>query len=375
MTSPFQSRVLIVDDDHQTLVSTAGALNKLSIKIDKASNAKEAIYLIGKQKYALMIFDVHMPEMDGFQLADIIKNGYHNQRTPIIFVSGVYFDEFSIFKGYRNGAVDYLTKPINNEILESKVQVFLELENTRLQLEEARNKVQETLENKTLFLGKVSHEIRNPLGLLISIIDQMGENIQPDELKDYMKILKSSSEHMSRLLDDLVDFSKMEVETIELESRKFNLREEIKHIIQAFQTSSHISKNKYSYEIQDNIPDEMIGDITRYRQIIFNLLGNANKLTNEGKIKLTISTIKIGRTFVELCTQITDNGIGMTDEEMKQLFIPFSQSRDDISRKYGGSGLGLAIAKKLSEMMGGQIQVESEKKKGSDFSFSVRFEI
>jgi len=121
------------------------------------------------------------------------------------------------------------------------------------------------------------------------------------------------------------------------------------------------------------IPDFLLGDITRYKQIIYNLLGNANKFTNGGEIHLEVKTISSTTDSIFLSTEIHDNGIGMSPEEQIELFKPFSQSNQSITRKYGGSGLGLAIAKKLSALLGGDIQLKSEKGKGTSFVFTAKF--
>lgn len=375
MPSEIKHRILIVDDDKQNLVSIAGALKHLDAEIDTTSNAKKAIYMISQQTYALMIFDIQMPEMDGYRLAEIIQNGYHNNKTPIIFISGVYFDEFSVFRGYRSGGVDYLTKPLNTEILISKVKVFLELERTRKELELERAKTQKALEDKTLFVAKVSHEIRNPLGVIISIIDLMDDDLKADELLEYIKIMRSSSKHMNRLLDDLVDYTRIEMGGITLEKAKFNLRNEIEYLKKAYEIQSKASKNTFTFHVDTNIPETINGDITRYKQIVYNLLGNADKFTSEGQVSLAISVLHKDKTNIQLLTEVKDNGIGMTVQEQEELFKPFSQSNQSITRKYGGSGLGLTIAKKLSQLMGGDIQLKSEEGKGSCFSFAVKFQL
>lgn len=368
-------KILIVDDDKQNLISISGALNHLEADIDTTTKAKEAIYMINNQVYALLIFDVHMPEMDGYQLAEIIQSGYHNSKTPIIFISGVFFDEFSIFKGYRTGAVDYLTKPLNMEILQSKVKVFLELEKARKEIETERAKTQQALEEKTLFVAKVSHEIRNPLGVIISIIDLLDDDLAPKDSQDYLNILKSSSDQMIRLLNDLVDYTQVEVGNIVLEKKSFHLKNEIALLIKAFDIQSKVSKNQFSFSIDDDIPINLIGDITRYKQIIYNLLGNANKFTSQGNIHLKIKKLKETPHKILISTEVHDNGIGMSAEEQEELFKPFSQSNQSITRKYGGSGLGLAIAKKLSVLLGGDIELNSEKAKGSSFIFTAWFNI
>ncbi|MFK5891525.1 MAG: ATP-binding protein [Flavobacteriaceae bacterium] len=160
---------------------------------------------------------------------------------------------------------------------------------------------------------------------------------------------------------------------IVLEKAKFNLRKEIEYVNKAFNIQTITSKNTFSFSIEHQIPDTIIGDITRYKQIIYNLLGNANKFTSNGEISLNISIVEKTESSILLLTQVKDNGIGMDNHEQEELFKPFSQSNQSITRKYGGSGLGLTIAKKLSQVMGGDIQLKSEKGKGSCFRFTILF--
>lgn len=369
-----EPRVLVVDDDKQNLLQISASLSNLDAEIDSTTQAKEAIYLINRHSYAVMIFDVNMPEMDGFELAEIIHSGYANSRTPIIFISGVFFDEMSVFKGYRSGAVDYLTKPLNHNILVSKVQVFLKLYGIfqDLQVEKAKNI--KALEDKTMAIGTISHEIRNPLGALSSVLDVLYTECTEDEMKTYLNIMKSSADHMNRLLTDLVDYTKIESGHIVLEKTKFEIRKEIELLVESFKYQTSISKNDFQYTIDENVPQFLLGDITRYKQILFNLLGNANKFTKNGSIQLNLSCEKCTSDSILLLTKVADSGIGMTAEEQKELFKPFSQSNKSINRKFGGSGLGLSIAKDLSRLLGGDILLNSEKGKGSTFSFTSKFQ-
>ncbi len=372
---PHSPRVLIVDDDKQNLVSLSAALSHLNVEIKTTTKAREAIYLINSHSFALLIFDVQMPEMDGYQLAEIIQSGYRNAKTPIIFISGVFYDEFSIFKGYRKGAVDYLTKPINIEIFQSKVRVFLELDLVRQEIEIERSKTIEALNEKNLAMGVMSHEIRNPLGVIINVINLLEDNNMDDDSKTYFKILSSASKHMSNLLNDLVDFSKIESGLVLLENTTFNLHDEVQLLLQSFHINQIIDNNTFSLEFDQQIPQILRGDITRYKQILYNLLGNANKFTSNGQIIIKISQTQRIDNKVSLLTQITDNGIGMTEEELKDIFKPFSQSNQTITRKYGGSGLGLTISKQLAELLGGKLLVESQKGIGSTFSFENPFDV
>lgn len=368
-------RVLIVDDDKQNLLQISAALAYLEAEVDTAPKAKEAIYLINSQSYAVMIFDVNLPEMDGFELADIIHSGYANTKTPIIFISGVFFDEMSVFKGYRTGAVDYLTKPLNMNILISKVQVFLDLNNmyNELQLEKAKSL--KALEEKTMAIGTVSHEIRNPLSTITGIIDVLETECENSELKTYLHLIKSSSNHMNHLLSDLTDYTKIETGRVVLENISFDLREEVDVIVSSFRFQTNISQNEFTYDINDEVPKILVGDITRFNQIIYNLLGNANKFTREGHIHLSIEVDQISKNSLILLTKVSDNGIGMTEEEQQDLFTPFFQGNTSITRKYGGSGLGLSISKELSKILGGDIHLTSKKGEGSTFSFTSRFKM
>ncbi len=372
---PHNPRVLIVDDDKQNLVSLSAALSHLNVEIKTSTKAREAIYLINSHSFALLIFDVQMPEMDGYQLAEIIQSGYRNAKTPIIFISGVFYDEFSIFKGYRKGAVDYLTKPINIEIFQSKVRVFLELDLVHQEIEIERSKTIEALNEKNLAMGVISHEIRNPLGVIINVINLLEDNNMDEDSKIYFKILSSASKHMSNLLNDLVDFSKIESGLVLLENTTFNLHDEVQLLLQSFHINQIIDNNTFSLEFDQQIPQILRGDITRYKQILYNLLGNANKFTSNGQITIKISQTQRIDNKVSLLTQITDNGIGMTEDELKDIFKPFSQSNQTITRKYGGSGLGLTISKQLAELLGGKLMVESQKGIGSTFSFENPFDV
>lgn len=365
---------MVVDDDKQNLLQISAALANLETKIDSTTEAKEAIYMINSYTYAVMIFDVHMPEMDGFELAEIIQSGYANTRTPIIFISGVFFDEMSVFKGYRTGAVDYLTKPLNMNILVSKVQIFLQLNKMYRELELEKAKSLKALDDKTMAIGTISHEIRNPLGALTSILDILESENTDSEITTYLRIMKSSADHMNRLLTDLVDYSKIETGHIVLEKTSFDIRKEIEMIVASFRFQTDISNNAFDFTIDDEVPAQLVGDITRYKQILYNLLGNANKFTQNGSIELSISVENTMQKNINLVTRVKDNGIGMNKEEQKELFRPFSQSNKSINRRFGGSGLGLSIAKELSKLLGGDIHLESEKGKGSVFSFSCKFQ-
>lgn len=158
-----------------------------------------------------------------------------------------------------------------------------------------------------------------------------------------------------------------------METVSFNIRKEIDTIVHSFRFQTNISQNEFTYQIHDDVPEILEGDITRFAQIIYNLLGNANKFTREGQIHLSVEVEQTTPKHLHILTKVRDNGIGMTEEEQKDLFMPFSQSNKSIHRKYGGSGLGLSISKELSKILGGDIHLTSKKGEGSTISFTSKF--
>ncbi len=227
----------------------------------------------------------------------------------------------------------------------------------------------------TDLFANVTHELRTPINGIMGFSNNLLETqLNPEQLED-IKIIKKCCDNMNAIIGDILDFSKIANNKLSLEHRSFNFREFIHHIIEVNSVQLNDKGLKAIVDISDDIPEIVVGDELRLSQIINNLLSNAIKFTSVGHVGLKVTMISQIRQEIELFFMVIDTGIGISVEEKDKLFKSFSQVDSSISRRFGGTGLGLSISKRLVEAMNGTIQVESEKNKGSIFSFSAHLGI
>lgn len=224
---------------------------------------------------------------------------------------------------------------------------------------------------KSQFLAHVSHEIRTPLNGLIGFLGLMGKTRIDNVQQDYLRICETSSQTLLAIINDILDLSKIEAGKLSIECLAFDLGDLIEQCILFYTPNAQSKGLRLILEIDRGLPANLMGDPSRIRQILANLLGNAIKFTHSGAITVTVKHLHggDGSAHVEIC--VADTGIGMTDEQLGQLFQPFSQGDASITRRYGGTGLGLAISHRLVELMNGTIAVESAAGKGSRFTISL----
>jgi PAS domain S-box-containing protein len=228
---------------------------------------------------------------------------------------------------------------------------------------------------KSEFLANMSHEIRTPMNGIMGMTDLALDACPIPELQEYLSNIKISAQALLKILNNILDFSKIEAEKIELEAIPFQLHHFIHEII-SVQTLQACEKNlELIFDISPDIPQHLIGDSGRLRQIITNLISNAIKFTKKGEIRLTVAEESRSHTRSMLHFTVSDSGIGIPKSKQKQIFQAFSQADGSTTRQYGGTGLGLSISSQLVKLMGGQIWVESKPGKGSEFHFTVKFEI
>ena len=225
---------------------------------------------------------------------------------------------------------------------------------------------------KSDFLAMMSHEIRTPLNGIIGMTSILLERCLGAGDRDCVETIRKSGETLLTIVDDVLDFSKIEADRLELECVDFELREAIEETLQMMEDAAARKSIRLLARMGAALPKIVCGDIVRLRQILLNLLSNAIKFTSVGTVELTVDMTASSRTEYELRFAITDQGIGISKEQQAKLFQPFTQAEASTARRFGGTGLGLSICRRLAEMMGGDIHVESECGKGSCFWFTIK---
>ena len=376
MTTPQQEPVyfLLVDDLEENLLALEGLLRREGLVMLKARSGQQALELLLQHEVALALLDVQMPGMDGFELAELMRSTERTRRVPIIFLTAGSADRQRRFRGYEAGAVDFLHKPIEPDIMRSKAEVFFELNRQQKQLEYQRDTLrqyadalQDADRRKDEFLATLAHELRNPLapirnGLQILRMAPTGET--SDKVRDMMD---RQLTHLVRLIDDLLDVSRVSQGKIDLRLADITLQSVLQSAIEVSRPLIDASNHTLTVDVPE-APVRLNADLTRLAQIISNLLNNAAKYTAEGgTIQLTVTT-----TEQEAVLTVKDNGLGIPPDMLPKVFELFTQVDRNLERSQGGLGIGLALVKRLVEMHGGSITAESPGlEQGSTFTLRL----
>jgi two-component system sensor histidine kinase/response regulator len=362
------AKILVVDDRNENLFAMEKILKVLQCEIYKAHSGNEALSLTLRHDFALILLDVNMPEMDGFELAELLRGNEETDNIPIIFVTAINKEDKSVFKGYESGAVDYLFKPVDTDILLSKVKVFLELNLKKKELEAIQVKLERSNENLNEFAQVVSHDLKNPLNVIMGLSELVlvkhGAGLS-EKGKESMQHIAKAADRMARLVTDLLEYAQVDATLTQYSPVDLNMI--IEDVI-----------NDLSLKIRETgALVELVGrlaiieaDRTQMYQLFLNIIDNGIKYHAIGRtpyVKIIMNPM-ISNGMCQIV--IEDHGIGMNLSVNNDIFQPFK--RLDSAKGFEGTGLGLATVKKILDLHQGTIEVDSVPGKGSRFHIQLK---
>jgi signal transduction histidine kinase len=365
---------LLVDDLEENLLSLEALLRRDGLVLLKARSGDEALELLLAHDVALALVDVQMPGLNGFELAELMRGNERTRGVPIIFVTAGNADSQRRFRGYEAGAVDFIHKPIEPDILRSKADVFFELHRQRQQIAAQRDELktrsdalEEADRRKDEFLATLAHELRNPLAPLRHGLDILRKNPDSTDAPEIRNMMDRQLVHLVRLIDDLLDVSRVSQGKIELRKERIQATDVIRSALES--SRQLIESAGHSLTIDE--PAEPIwldADLTRLGQVVGNLLNNAAKYTPEGgRIGLSLGT-----EGDEAVIAVSDNGLGIPADMQSKVFQLFAQVENHTDRARGGLGIGLALVKQLVALHDGSVSADSAGPgKGSVFTVRI----
>jgi signal transduction histidine kinase len=362
-------KILLVDDIPENLYTLECILMSDEREIIKVTSGQDALKIALQEDLSLIMLDVQMPEMDGFEVARILKSTNRTKKTPILFVTAISKEKKYMIQGLEEGAIDYLFKPLDMDITKAKVNTLLQFNDQQKELQMMNLELAQLNEQKNYFMGVASHDLRNPLCnilTLASFIEEETKDQLEDQHLDYLRIIISSSEQLLDMLNNLLDITKIETGKTALQLEETNICELIQNIVSEYHITASKKKITLEFSYNDKLPKINI-DTDQMNHVIGNLVSNAIKYSNENTNIEIIAELK--DQYIQI--SVIDQGQGIPEDEIKLLFGRFSKTSVKSTGGERSVGLGLNITKKVIESHGGQIWVKSKVGEGSTFAFTL----
>lgn len=360
-----KNSILIVDDNKENIKVLGLALKEKNYNLIVAFSGHNALEILDLTPIDLVLLDVMMPEMDGFEVCSRMKANPKTQDIPVIFITAL-TELDNIVRGFEVGGVDYITKPFKSNELYARVQTQLEIRNQKLKLEEQTLELKETIETRDKLYSLIAHDLRSPLANIKSILMAMTNNdISEDSFKQLIGALQKTTNETFELLENLLLWSRNKLSKLSPQKTSFSLHQVISDTVELLKNNA-IQKN-ITLDASYGEPVEIVADKNMISAVIRNLVSNAVKFTQkEGVIKITTS---VAEDNISIC--VTDNGIGISQVNLDKLF-----GKDGFFTTYGterekGSGLGLKLAWDFVRYHNGKIEAASTEGKGSTFTVTL----
>jgi len=375
--------VLIVDDENINIVTLTSILSPEYITYE-ASNGIEALKIAEEFMPDVILLDIVMPEMDGYEMLMELKESEKLRDIPVIIITALDSIE-SEEKALRLGAADYITKPfhsgivglrVNNQVkilardsIEQDLNIVLKL---KAELLAAKDQANAASKAKSEFLARMSHEMRTPMNAIMGMAQIAIASEDQDKIKKCLGEIYDASRHLMRLISNVLNVSGGN-DALSLSEAKFSFDSVIAYVSERVLSEAKEKQQRLVMNVDRSVPGMLIGDERRIAQVMIHLLRNAVKFSpKNSEINLRVSVQDKEDELVVIRVEVTDNGIGISEEHKNRLFSLFEQGDGSRTRKHGGIGVSLALSKYIVEMMGGEIWVESELGKGSKFIFTVK---
>jgi signal transduction histidine kinase len=355
------SGILIVDDSALNLTAYEAALAPLGREVTLVNSGEEALAKLLEQDFALILLDVSMPGLSGLETARLIRGRPRTSGVPLIFISGQSWNDDIVLDAYRLGALDFLTKPVQAEVLRTKARLYLQLQERTLELVKRTSELlaadrlhaadKAEHERKDELIALLGHELRNPLAVMSSALDVIA--LREGALSRELLILQRQVRHLARMVDDLVDVSRLRHGAIQFTPATVSLAVAVAEAVDMVRPL--IDTKTQLIELDVNAELEVAADPQRLVQALAKVIDNASRYTPPGgRIRVTAAT---DGTFVRV--SVEDNGQGITQELLPRIFDAFVQEQRTLDRKLGGLGLGLTLVRTLVELHGGYVAAES----------------
>jgi two-component system, sensor histidine kinase and response regulator len=353
---------LVVDDVEENLIALTALLRTQNVEIHTARSGPEALDLLLRYDMALALLDVQMPEMDGFQLAEIMRGTERTRHVPIIFVTAGMRDQVRMFRGYESGAVDFLYKPIDPHMLRGKADIFFQLHRQKQQLARELHERTETLRLNEMFIAVLGHDLRNPLHAMMLSAHGIHRVSNEDPVKQAATRIVSSGNRMSRMIEDLLDLARGRLAGgIQIVREPVDFASVVSRVVKESQSA----RPGRTLEFQQRGHFNGQWDAGRLAQVASNLIANALQYGDPNEPVL----VELDGTADDTVEMVVSNAGNIPKELLPQIFDPF-RGRSEPSRRSDGLGLGLYIVKELVEAHEGRVDVTSNP--GERTRFTVR---